>query len=206
MKVLVIDDDLQVLKQIEKVLAAAKGLDGKPFDVTTKPDHHAAIALLEEERREVVVTDMYMGPENDEGLAVLRQLTGKSPITIVLTAHPKIRDCVESMRAGAWDYLEKNPDDGSDGYDNLLQSIRRACRLRAEHRETGPSVGDTRWINENIDELMQKYPGEVVGILDQEVVGHNASFADLAKRMKKEFPYAQPAMVSIPDTQVDAIE
>ena len=206
MNVLVIDDEPEVLKQIEKGIASAKDPDGEPFEVTAESDHQAAIRRLDKERFDIVVTDMYMGPEEDEGLAILRQLTEKSPVTIVLTAYPSIPSCVESMRAGAWDYLEKVPENGSDAYENLLKSIREACRHRAEHPETGRASADTRWVHEHIGELMEKYPGEVVAVLDQKVVDHDPSFDELSKRVKKTFPIAKAAMISIPDTEVDAVE
>jgi len=206
MKVLVIDDEPHVLKQIEKAIAGATDPDGQPFEVTGESDHQAAIGLLDRESFDLVVADMHMGPDEDEGLMILRQLTDKSPVTIVLTAHPKIPVCVESMRAGAWDYLEKDPEDGSDAYENLLASIRDACRHRLENADAGRASADTRWVHKNIGELMEKHPGEVVAVLNQQVVAHDASFAELAKRVKREFPLAKPAMIAIPDTEVDAVE
>lgn len=205
MRVLVIDDQPEALKQIEKAIASAKDTRGEPFEVVTEADHKAALRLLDKERFEVVVTDMYMGPDEDEGLTILHELTDKSPITIVLTAYPSIPNCVTSIRAGAWDYLEKVPEDGSDAYDNLLSSIREACKYRLEHPEAARSVADTRWVHENIDKLTQQYAGEVVAVLDQEVVDHDRSFDKLSKRVKAKFPLAKPAMVSIPDTSVDTV-
>ena len=205
MKVLVIDDERQALKQIEKALASGKALTGHPLEVTTESDHTKAIDLAEKERFEIIITDMYMGPEQDEGLAILRRLTGKSPITIVLTAYPSIPNCVQSMRAGAWDYLEKVPEGGSDAYENLCQSIREACEYRLEHPEAARSAADTRWVSEHIEQLMRDFPGEVVAVLDQEVVDHDEHFDKLSERVAEQFTYAKPAMISIPDTRVDTV-
>ena len=205
MRVLVIDDQPEALKQIEKAIASAKDTRGEPFEVVTEADHKAALRLLDKERFEVVVTDMYMGPDEDEGLTILHELTDKSPITIVLTAYPSIPNCVMSMRAGAWDYLEKVPQDGSDAYDNLLRSIREACRYRLEHPEAARSTADTRWVHENIGQLMEEYPGEVVAVLNQGVVDHDQSFDELSKRVRESFPLARPTMISIPDTRVDTV-
>ena len=206
MKVLVVDDQPEVLKQIASAVAAEKGIDGKAYDVTAESDHQAALGLLEKERFDVVVTDMLMGPDDVEGLEILRQLTEKSPVTLVLTAHPSIPNCVQAMRAGAWDYLEKVPEVRSNAYENLLKSIRQALRFRREHPEARRARGDTRWVHEHMGELMREYPGEVVAVLDQEVVGHNKSFAALTEEMDSRFPLAKPAMISIPDTRVDAVE
>jgi DNA-binding NtrC family response regulator len=205
MKVLVIDDEPHVLKQLEKVLSTEKDPQGQPYEVTAAADHGAALRRLDEERFDVVVTDMYMGPEEDEGLIILRELAEKSPITIVLTAYPKIPNCVASIRAGARDYLEKNPEDGSDAYDNLIKSIRQACRERLHHPEQGRSAADARWVHGNIGELMKDYPGEVVAVLDEEVVDHDKSFDELSERVKAKYPLAKPALVDIPDGSVNTI-
>jgi len=205
MRVLVIDDQPEALKQIEKAIASAKDTRGEPFEVVTEADHKAALRLLDKERFEVVVTDMYMGPDEDEGLTILHELTDKSPITIVLTAYPSIPNCVMSMRAGAWDYLEKVPEDGSDAYENLLRSIREAIRHRQKDPEAGTSRADTLWVHEHMGDLMKAYPGEVIAVLDQQVVDHDPSFAELEERLKQEFPLAKPAMISIPDTRVDTV-
>ena len=206
MKVLVIDDQPEALKQIENAISAQKGPDGKSFEVTSEGDHRAAMRRLEDERFDVVVTDMYMARDEDEGLDILRQLTEKSPITIVLTAYASVRNCVESMRAGAWDYLEKVPEDGSNAYENLLASIRQACEERVARLERTRSPADTQWIHENMDALLKEHPGEIVAVLDQKLVDSGKSFSELEKRMKKDFPFARPAIISIPDTRVDSIE
>ena len=205
MKILAIDDQPEALKQIDKALASAKDADGRPFEVTAEADHQAALSLLDDERFDIVITDMHMGPEEDEGLAVLRQLTDKSPVTIVLTAYPRIPNCVASMRAGAWDYLEKVPENGSDPYENLLKSIREACRRRKEDPEAGRTRADTQWVHQHIGELMKDYPGEVVAVLDRQVADHDASFDELAKRVSEKFPLAKPALISIPDTRVNTV-
>jgi len=206
MNVLAIDDQSEALKQIEKAVSAAKGPDGKPYDVTALTDHAEAIERLADERFDVVITDMVMGSGEAEGMEVLRTLIGKSPITIVLTAYPSIPNCVEAMRAGAWDYLEKVPADGSDAYENLLNSLEAACRKRMEQPETGRPSRDAKWVHEHLGELTRDYGGKVIAVLDQKVVDHDASYGELQKRVKQRFPVAQPTLVSIPDTEIEAIE
>jgi DNA-binding NtrC family response regulator len=205
MKVLAIDDEPEALKQIEKAIASAQGPDGRPYEVAALTDHHEALKRLESEHFDVVITDMVMGTEEGEGLAILRELTDKSPITIVLTAHPSVSNCAASMRAGAWDYLEKVPDDRSDPYENLLQSLREACRFRIAHPEAGRSSPDTRWVHEHLGELVEKYGGEVVAILDGKVVDHDKAYGPVRDRVKERYPVARPTLISIPDASVETI-
>jgi len=206
MKVLVIDDQPEVLKQIEKAIAAEQGIDGQPYEVAGLTDHQEALKRLEEEHFDAVIVDMVMGPEEDEGLAVLRQLADKSPITIVLTAYPSVPNCVASMRSGAWDYLEKVPADGSDPYENLLRTLTEACRHRMDHPEAGRSNPDSAWVRQHFGELIEAHGGEVIAVLDREVVDHDESYGKLMERIKKRYPVARPTVVSIPDLKVEAIE
>ncbi len=103
MRVLAIDDQPEVLKQIQKAVASAAGPDGKPFEVVGVTDRQEALRRLDAEYFDIVVVDMVLGLNRQGGLAILRHLTGKSPITIVLTAYPSVPNCVASLRAGAWD-------------------------------------------------------------------------------------------------------
>jgi DNA-binding NtrC family response regulator len=202
MRILIADDDPTVLKYLERCVASLKAPDGQPIQIAAVPGLAAALqAIKGPDRYDVVVTDMIMGEEEKEGLQILRQLTDKSPITIVLTAYPTIPNCVAAMRAGAWDYLEKMRLDGKDPYDVLLESIREALEVRAKNPELGKPNPDSTWISEHLDELATDYPGEVVAVLDQKVVGHSAAYETLRQELAKEFPYARPAMIFIPSKQ-----
>ena len=205
MKVLAIDDQDEALKQIEKAVTSSEAPDGKPYEVAAVRDHKQALARLDAERFDVVITDMVMGTEEDEGMAVLRKLTGLSPITIVLTAFPSIPNSVEAMRAGAWDYLEKMPVNGSDPYENLLASLGEACRVRLANPEAGRAKADLAWVQQHMDELLTDHPGEVVAVLDRRVVGHDPSYGALEGRMKEQYPVARPMIVSIPDMAVETV-
>lgn len=206
MKVLVIDDEPEALKQIEKALASAEGSDGRPYEVAGLTDHREALKRLEGEHFDVVITDMVMGTEEEEGLSILRELTDRSPITIVLTAYPSVPKSVASIRAGAWDYLEKVPADGSDPYENLLASLAKAYEDRRAHPEAGRVNPDSTWVRQHMDELVRQYAGEVVAVLDRHVVDHDKSYATLMERVKGRYPIARPTIVSLPDTTIEAIE
>ncbi|MGD0999663.1 MAG: response regulator [Candidatus Brocadiia bacterium] len=206
MKVLAIDDQAEALKQIEKALSGAKGPDDMPYEVMALADHHAALELLTREHFDVIVTDMVMGNQEKEGLEILREMTGKSPITIVLTAYPSIPNCVAAMRAGAWDYLEKTPADGSDPYEILLNSVSQACRERLARPEAGRVNPDATWVKDHYEELTAKYAGKIVAVLDGKVVDEDENYGKLAERVKRDYPVAVPTLVLVPDTKVDAID
>ena len=209
-RILVIDDEENVLKQIVNFLKSSNPPPGETFEVEGETDHQAALDSLQKldptkTYFHVIVTDMRMGVQDEEGLEILNQLTEKSPITIVLTAFASIPNCVESMRAGAWDYLEKNPEDESDPYENLLRSIKKAYKERLKNPYPERMHPDAKWVNDNMDELLKKYGGKVVAVLDQAVVDSDSEYKPLMDRVSEKFKIARPTIVSIPDTSKETI-
>lgn len=205
MKVLAIDDQPEALKKIQNALATAPGPDGSPYEVVALTDSDEALERLDRgEYFDVVILDM-MGPTGDGGgPEILRRLTGKSPVTIVLTAYPSVPNCVASLRAGAWDYLEKHPTNGGDPYETLLASLRAAAQDRWAFPEAGYSNPDSTWVRDHFNELVEKYSGEVVAILDRQVVCHGSGYHEVMEEFKKGHPIARPTIVSIPDMSVES--
>jgi DNA-binding NtrC family response regulator len=204
MRMLAIDDESSVLEGLRSRMSATPGPDGRPYDVVAVGSPNEALALVEKEHFDVVVTDMIMGGRAG-GLDVVRSLSDKVTVTIVLTALGTVSNCVEAMRAGAWDYLLKN-DPGKDPYRTLQRSIETAFREKSAHPEAGKSNPDTKWVQANLPELMRTYPGEVVAVLYGKVIDHGDSYGDLAERLEERYPFTHPTIVSIPDTAVEAIE
>lgn len=208
LRILLVDDQPEVLDVLRRILADEKGIDGEPYRVEVESDHRHALERLHGERFEVVVVDMASPARHDEGLDVVRALSARSPVTIVLTAHPSYPNCVESMRAGAWDYLEKNPHDDTDPYDRLLASIRRGCEERLSRPDLGCPDPNARWAHEHFADLVERYPGEVVAILDEAVVDHAPEYAQLAERVedRQRFPLVRPYLFAVPDPTGETAE
>jgi two-component system, NtrC family, response regulator AtoC len=106
-RVLVVDDE----QSLRKVLAATLQREG--YEVSVCADGEEAIAALERDGADVVVTDLVM-PKMD-GLTLLRKVVARHPDVpvIVVTAHGRIDSAVEAMKAGAFDFLAK-PFDHAD--------------------------------------------------------------------------------------------
>jgi two-component system, NtrC family, response regulator AtoC len=106
-RVLVVDDE----QSLRKVLAATLQREG--YEVTVCANGEEAIAALDRDGADVVVTDLVM-PRMD-GLTLLRKVVARHPDVpvIVVTAHGRIDSAVEAMKAGAFDFLAK-PFDHAD--------------------------------------------------------------------------------------------
>ena len=100
-RVLVVDDE----QSLRKVLQATLSREG--YEVQVAADGEEALAALERDGADVVVTDLVM-PKMD-GLSLLRRVVQKHPDipVIVVTAHGKVDSAVEAMKAGAFDFVTK---------------------------------------------------------------------------------------------------
>jgi DNA-binding NtrC family response regulator len=118
-RILLVDDDVELLESMERVLAR------RGMAVSTAPGGSEALVRLEQGFHDVVVLDVKM-PGMD-GLEVLEHIKRLSPRTevLLLTGHPSVHNAFEGVRAGAFDYLLK-----PHGVDDLVEKIRAAYRHR----------------------------------------------------------------------------
>jgi DNA-binding NtrC family response regulator len=131
-RILVVDDE-------EDVRAALKRrLERDGYEVTSAASSAEAAAKLasQEPAFDVVVTDMSM-EEADSGLKVLQDAVSQDLFTevLVLTAYGNVANAVESMRRGAFDYLEKNVP-GVDVYELLSMKVNQAMERRQSSMST----------------------------------------------------------------------
>lgn len=119
-RLLVVDDDPDMLRLLSMRLNAAG------YRVATAVSAETALAQLELERPQVVLSDVRL-PGRD-GLALFDEVHRRHPSlpVILLTAHGTIPDAVEATRRGVFTYLTK-PYDGKE----LLERIAQALALSA---------------------------------------------------------------------------
>jgi DNA-binding NtrC family response regulator len=156
-RVLVVDDEPDMVENCVRILRRA----GYRCLSTTDPER--ALALLESERPDLVLTDLKM-PALD-GLAVLRRAHELDPTlpVIVITAFATIESAVAAIKEGAFDYLPKN-----FSVDQLTVVVERALRQRRLTQE-----------NRNLREQLQTVLG-----LDN-VIGRSPAMAQVFELVKK---------------------
>ena len=133
-RVLVVDDEPQITRVLQMVLAS------QGYEVKTSPDGRSALSTFTEWRPHLVLTDLCM-PHMD-GVELCRRIRAVSKVPIVvLSVKAAERAKVEALDAGADDYLTK-----PFGTDELLARVRAGLRRTAE--DTGDvaplEVGDFR--------------------------------------------------------------
>ncbi|MFE7845465.1 response regulator [Microbacterium sp. NPDC057407] len=124
MKILIADDDPQLVRALRITLAA------HGYDVVAAPDGQAAIALAAKEHPDIVMVDLGM-PRLD-GVRVIEALRGWTAVPIiVVSGRTGSADKVEALDAGADDYVTK-----PFQIDELL------ARLRALSRRSAASANE----------------------------------------------------------------
>jgi DNA-binding NtrC family response regulator len=99
--ILIVDDEVAICRNCEKILGR---MDCR---VTSVQNGHDALALLEADDFDVVVTDLKMSRMG--GMEVLKRVKEMNPDirVIVMTGYASVSSAVEVMKIGAFDYLPK---------------------------------------------------------------------------------------------------
>ena len=118
-RILIVDDEPDMVENCARILARAG------YQCLTAADGLRALALLESERPDLLLTDLKM-PGLD-GLELLRRAHETDPAlpVIVITAFATIESAVAAVKEGAFDYLPKN-----FSVDQLQLAVERGLRSR----------------------------------------------------------------------------
>ena len=137
-RVLIVDDDLAILKVLSSQLAQA-GI--RTFEAHSGEQ---ALALLDTQPVDVVLTDLRM-PGMD-GMALLARISRTWPEVpvIVLTAYGSIQLAVETMKSGAADFIVKPFD-----RDEVLFVLRKALASAGRNEHPAPTAGQLSLLGES---------------------------------------------------------
>lgn len=100
------------------------------FEVFVAPDAAGALAILESEPADIMLTDLRLGAS--DGMELIEQVLKlpKPPVCIMMTAYGSVDTAVDAMKRGAYDFVTKPVN-----IDRLEILIRRAIKDRATVRE-----------------------------------------------------------------------
>jgi DNA-binding NtrC family response regulator len=165
-------------------LVLRKTLEAEGFGVEEAPDGRAAVEKIRRDRFAMVLTDLRLPAAS--GHEVLQAARGADPgmPVILMTAYGTIRDAVDAMKAGAYDYLEKPVD-----ADHLLALVRRALDVRAtgqapleerfaQHLQAPEILGESPALANALDQL-RRVAATDVGVL---LLGESGSGKELFAR------------------------
>jgi DNA-binding NtrC family response regulator len=140
MRILIVDDESSIRFSLSELL-------GEDYDVATAEHAPAALALLDDQSFDVIISDLNMPAMS--GMQLLEEVAARHPQTVfvLMTAFGDERTAVQALKQGAYDYIPKPFDN-----DDLRALVRRVHELLAVRSENARLR----------DELAQRY-GEMIG-------------------------------------------
>ncbi|HET8530685.1 MAG TPA: sigma-54 dependent transcriptional regulator [Methylomirabilota bacterium] len=134
-RILIVDDEPDMLENCSRILSR------QGYACLTAENGRAALAILERERPDLLLTDLKM-PEMD-GMALMQHAHEVDPDlpVIMITGFASIESAVVAVREGAFDYLPK-----SFSLDQLRVAVERALRhrgLQVENRNLRQQLKQT---------------------------------------------------------------
>ena len=155
-KIMVVDDEHLIRWSLEQ------NLKKQGYDVCTAGTGEDALRLAREEQPELVLLDYHLPGIN--GLEVLQRLKeiDEDILVIMVTAQGGLETAVNTMRHGAYDYINKpfNLDEMAIVIRKALENSdlrREVVQLRSEHKKQGPPkiLGNSKHMK-NVLEMMAK--------------------------------------------------
>jgi two-component system NtrC family response regulator len=122
-KILIVDDEINSTKLLKKVL------DKKGFEVDESNDSTRALEMIKENNYNIIISDLQM--PNHTGLDLLKAKQDDS-IFIMITGYGSVTTAVESMKLGAYDYINKpfNIEEFQIKVDNAAEKINLTNQIK----------------------------------------------------------------------------
>jgi len=134
LSILIVDDDKLVNEFIGETLQRTR------HEITTAFSGEEAMKLLEQKNFDIVLTDIKM--QKISGMDLLRHLKATSPETVVImiTAYGKVKNAVEAMKMGAFDYMIKPA--SPDEIELAINKAHETILLRSENKRLRAEVDE----------------------------------------------------------------
>ena len=207
MKILMVEDERMTR------IALTGTLRKEGHEVTPCPDGHTALAALDNNPYDVVLTDLNLpGPD---GIEVLRHAVEKDPEckVIIMTAYSSTETAIEALRIGAYDYLSKpfQPDEvlARIGHIQKLLSVQaenRTLKRQIADSSDNSIVGDSPVMARLVDTINAIATGEF-NVLIQGTSGTGKELVAKAihqRSNRRDKPMVSINCTAIPDTLLES--
>jgi two-component system response regulator FlrC len=193
-RILVVEDDTALSQALRDTLV----LSG--YQVETATDGEQALAKLDHNGVDMVLTDVQMRPM--DGRALLRNLRARFqdlPV-LVMTAYGTVEQAVEAMKLGAVDYLAKPFE-----VDTLLEKVARYLPQR--HAESGRMIAEDLRTRELV-ELANRVAASDATVM---IGGESGTGKEVlaryvhARSARADGPFVAINCAAIPDNMLEAV-
>ncbi|MBA3463129.1 MAG: sigma-54-dependent Fis family transcriptional regulator [Deltaproteobacteria bacterium] len=179
--IICVDDQAEVRRLLGDVFRA-RGSNVVAFD-----NGEDAIRWLETNEADLAVLDLDLGPNRRSGIEICKAIRGRLPDLpiIILTGHGTIDDAVTAVKAGAVDFITKDPyledklEISVEKVERILQHALDRRRLEAENRELRAT-----------NERLRKAAGR-----RWQIVGDSAAMRTVMTKIERVAPVPRPVLV-----------
>ncbi len=179
--IICVDDQAEVRRLLADVFR------GKGREVVSFDDGEDAIAWLSRAEAELVVLDLDLGTGKRSGIEICKDLRKAHPDLpiIILTGHGTIDDAVQAVKAGAVDFITKDPyledklDLSVEKIERMMQHVQERKRLEGENREL-------RATNERLRRIAGKR---------WQIVGESERMRTVMSKIERVAPVPRPVLV-----------
>ncbi len=186
-KILLVDDDPGLLRLLSIRLRA------ELYDVEAVESAHQALAVLNQFRPDLVITDLRM--DKMDGIGLLKELQSHSPglRVVIITAHGTIPDAVSATQSGAFGFLTK-----PINKDELMEIVERAMKVSGSGEVDDDWAAEIITRNPKLQEVLSQ--AKMVAATDARVLITGASGTGkelLAKAIHRASSRKENAFVAI---------
>ena len=207
-RILVVDDDSAMTELLVQTLPS------KGYLTVARASGEAALALLEQEDFDVVVTDLNMNGMH--GLDLCTRVVANRPDipVIVITAFGSLESAIEAIRAGAYDFVTKPFDiktlvvalDRAAQHRNLRQEVRR-LRDEISHGRPIPDLNGESDVMRPVRELIVRLADSDASVL---ITGESGTGKEVVARAlhstsrRKAGPFVAVNCGALPETLLES--
>lgn len=207
-EILVVDDDQSILKVIKLRLEANN------YSVSTTLQAEAAVKIAKNKIFDLALVDFKLASKNGiELMEDLHQINPEMPI-IILTAYGTIKDAVQAMKKGAYNYLTKPFDDQElllqikNGLEKrrLSKEVKRLKDKVKEMQGLETIVGKSKKMKEIMEQVLQAAKTDSnVYVYGESGTGKELIVKNLhIASPRKNFPFLAINCAAIPETLLES--
>jgi two-component system response regulator AtoC len=199
--VLIVDDEKHTRDGLRRLLE-------DDYDVYVAADIAGAIAVLEREQIDILLTDLRLGSEDGMILIDRALKLPHPPICIMMTAYGSVDTAVDAMKRGAYDFVTKPLN--LDKVELLIARALQSRKLEQENRTLREQVdqrygleniwGESAALHEVLDTIKQVAPSSANVLIEgesgtgKELAAH--AIHNLSRRNKAKFVVVHCAALS----------
>ncbi len=200
-RLLIIDDEPEMLKSLEKILSRRPA-----YQLTLINDPQKAIQLLSHNTYDLILTDLKM--QKHSGMDILTQALKADPNAkvIIITGYGTVETSVEAMRQGSYDFLEK-PFTGQKLFDCLdrafsAEDVEYSESIKEHEAQNFEGIIYKSKIMETLLQMVQKVAQNNISIL---VTGESGTGKELIARLihshspRKHYPFVPVNCGALPE-------